>query len=110
MDELNIYSRIENDDFEFKIMDINKIDTLSILTGGNPGSVSVMLEIYKTYQEEEICVFINKIWKKQIIGPRLWYIYKNEAKFDINNLVNLNVSKFTNDYFYEKFEKYTTNI
>jgi hypothetical protein len=106
MDELNIYSRIKNDDFEFKIMDINKIDILSILTGGNPGSVRVMLEIYKTYQEEEICVFINKIWKKQIIGTRLWYIYKNECNHNISQLLSKDLTPFTKEYFYEKFEKY----
>ncbi len=106
MDELNIYSRIENDDFEFKIIDISKIETLGILTGGNPGSVSVMLEIYKTYQEEEICVFINKIWKQQIIGARLWYIYKNECNRNIEELLSKDLTQFDNHYFYEKFERY----
>ena len=106
MDELNIYSRIEGDNFEFKIMDISKIETLGILTGGNPGAVSVMLEIYKTYQEEEICVFINKIWKQQIIGARLWYIFKNECNLNISQLLSKDLTSFTKEYFHEKFEKY----
>ena len=106
MDELNIFLRIENDNFEFNLTDINRIETLSIITKGNPGSVSVMLEIYKTYQEDEICVFLNKIWKKQIIGCRLWYIYKNECNRNISELLSKDLTPFSKEYFYEKFEKY----
>jgi hypothetical protein len=106
MDELNIFLRAEDDNFEFKITDIGKIETLSIITKGNPGAVSVMLEIYKTYQEEDILLFLNKIWKQQIIGSRLWYIYKNECNRNINELLSKDLIPFTKEYFLEKFEKY----
>jgi len=85
------------------------------LGDGNPGAYTVVSKLFEIIELDEtkndlVMNFICILLKNNIIGPRLWYIYKNEAKFDINNLVNLNVSKFTNDYFYEKFEKYTTNI
>ena len=106
MDELSIYSRIENDDFAFNIEDIQKIQSFSIITKGNPGSVAIMLDIYKTQQDEDIVIFLNKIWKQKIIGPRLWYIYKNEFNQNIQELLSKDLTQFTNDYFYEKFEKF----
>jgi hypothetical protein len=54
--------------FEFKIYDIKNIEVLSIITQGNPGSVTVMLEIYKTQHDNDILTFINNIWKQEIIG------------------------------------------
>jgi hypothetical protein len=49
---------------------------------------------------------VNKLWKQKIIGTRLWYIYNNECKFDIDELLSIEIDKFTDEYFYEKFEKY----
>ena len=106
MDELNIFLRAEDENFQFKITDIGKIETLSIITKGNPGAVSIMLEIYKIYQEEDILLFLNKIWKQQIIGARLWYIYKNECNHSVLELLSKDLTPFTKSYFYEKFEKY----
>lgn len=103
MDELNIHL---DTSFEFKIEDINNIETFRSITKGNPGSVSVMLEIYKTQQGEDILTFLNKVWKQQIIGARLWYIYKNECNLSIHALLSKDLSPFTNEYFYDKFEKY----
>jgi hypothetical protein len=54
--------------------------------------------------------FINKLLIKDIVGERLWYIYKHEAKLDIDKLLELNLDLYTNDYFYFKFEKYTNNL
>ena len=106
MDELSMYSRIKQHDFAFNIEDIQKIQAFSIITKGNPGSVAIMLEIYKTLQDEDIVIFLNKIWKQQIIGARLWYIYKNEFNQNIEELLSKDLTPFTNDYFYEKFEKF----
>jgi hypothetical protein len=106
MDELSIYSQIEKYDFVFKIEDIKNIHVLKIITEGNPGSVTVMLQIYKTQQDHDILLFINKIWKQKIIGARLWYIYKNECNLNIDELLSKDLMIFTDDYFYEKFEKY----
>lgn len=106
MDELSIYSRIEKVDFIFKTEDIKNNNVLKIITNGNPGSVTIMLQIYKTQQDDDILVFINKIWKQKIIGTRLWYIYKNECNLDIDELLSKDLTPFTDDYFYEKFERY----
>ena len=106
MDELSIYSRIEKVDFIYKTEDIKNNNVLKIITNGNPGSVTIMLQIYKTQQDDDILVFINKIWKQKIIGTRLWYIYKNECNLDIDELLSKDLTPFTDDYFYEKFERY----
>jgi len=106
MYELSIYSRIEKDEFAFKIEDIQKIEVFCIITEGNPGAVAVMLKIYETQQDEDIVTFLNKIWKQKIIGTRLWYIYKNEVNQNVEELLSKNLTPFTNCYFYDKFEKY----
>jgi hypothetical protein len=106
MNELSIYSEIEKDGFVFKTEDIQNFHLLKIITEGNPGSLKVMLQIYKTQEYEDILVFVNKIWKQKIIGARLWYIYKNECNLNIDELLSKDLTIFTDDYFYEKFEKY----
>ena len=106
MDPLNIFNRIEEDDFEFILSDIDKIENFTIITQGNPGCVTVMLEIYKNELPNNILIFLNKIWKKQIIGARLWYIYKNEFNRNIENLLSKDLSQYTSEYFKERFERY----
>ena len=106
MDKFNIYLKIQQDNFEFEIEDIENIAIFTLITEGNPGSVKVMLELYRTRQSDEIAVFLNKIWRKKIIGARLWYIYKNECNNDISHILTKDLTPFTDDYFYEKFEKY----
>lgn len=106
MDELNIFSRSENDDFEFKITDISRIETLNIITECNPGAVTVILEIYKNIDENDILLFFNKIWKLKIVGARLWYIYKNECNRNINELLSKDLTIFNNEYFHKNFERY----
>ena len=49
---------------------------------------------------------IKDLMNKNIVGTRLWYIYKNEAKLNINNLLSINLNQFTNEYFFNKFEKF----
>lgn len=78
---------------------------------GNPGAYKVIDELFKTFKLDHtkydlIMNFIKNILNRDIVGARLWYIYKNEAKFNINELLNSNLDLFTNEYFYDKFEKY----
>jgi hypothetical protein len=85
------------------------------LGDGNPGAYKVVVELFKVVELDEttndtIMNLIKQLMIKNIIGTRLWYIYKNEAKLDINNLIYINLDQFTDEYFYEKFEKYTKNI
>ena len=82
------------------------------LGGSNPGActvVSKLFEIIETDQTKNDLVMniIKNLLDKNIIGPRLWYIFKNEAKKNINELFIINLDQFTDEYFYEKFEKYT---
>jgi hypothetical protein len=85
------------------------------LSDGNPGAYKVVIELFKVVELDEttndtIMNLIKQLMIKNIIGSRLWYIYKNEAKLDINKLLCINLDQFTDEYFYEKFEKYTKNI
>lgn len=106
MNDYSIYSQIQKDDFAFKIDDVENIIILTLITEGNPGSVTVMLELYKTRQSDEIVLFLNKIWKQKITGPRLWYIYKNECNRNVGELLSKDLSPFDDNYFYEKYERY----
>lgn len=104
MNELNIHLMSDLDN-NFLFNEKN-IETISIITEGNPGTISIMLEICKTQKKDDIVAFINKIWKQNIKGARLWYIYKNECNHNIVELLSKDLSKFNDDYFYENFEKY----
>ena len=78
----------------------------------NPGAYNVVSNLYKIIDEDDTkCVLVMNLMKellaKNIIGSRLWYIFKNEANMNINGLFKINLDKFTDEYFYEKFEKYT---
>ncbi len=87
---------------------INDISLLYILSNGNPGALTVLLQIAKE-KEKEIDLMKNffiKIYQYQITGSRLWYIYKNECNKNINELLNKDLTSFTNEYFWEKFEKH----
>ncbi len=81
------------------------------LGDGNPGAYKVVVELFKVLELDEtkeklITDFIKNLLTRDIVGARLWYIYKNEAKLNINELLNSNLDLFTTEYFYEKFEKY----
>jgi hypothetical protein len=85
------------------------------LGDGNPGAYKVVVELFKVIELDEtknelIISLIKQLMSKNIVGARLWYIYKNEAKLDIHNLIYANLDQFTDEYFYEKFEKYTKNL
>jgi hypothetical protein len=106
MDKSSIYLQLKNNDIVLKIEDIQNIQVFKIITEGNPGAVSVLTELYKTQQDDDILIFINKILKQNITGTRLWYIYKNECGCNLLNLLSKDLTPFSDDYFYEKFEKY----
>ena len=85
------------------------------LGDGNPGAYKVVVELFKVIELDEtknelIISLIKQLMSKNIVGARLWYIYKNEAKLNITNLLNISLDQFTDEYFYEKFEKYTKNL
>jgi hypothetical protein len=79
-----------------------------ILSDGNPGASTILSKLIKEKEKEidTLKQFFIKIYKHQIVGARLWYIYKNECNKDINELLNKDLTPFTNEYFYEKFERY----
>lgn len=77
---------------------------------GNPGADKVVVELMKVIEldntkNELIMNLINDLLTKNIIGIKLWYIYKNEAKLNIHNLIHANLEQFTDEYFDEKFKK-----
>lgn len=78
---------------------------------GNPGAYTVIAKLFEIVESDEtkndlIMTLIKKLMERHIVGTRLWYIYKNEAKLNINNLFTINLDQFTDEYFYNKFEKY----
>lgn len=81
----------------------------------NPGAHSVVSKLFEFVEKDEskniiVMNIIENLMTKNIVGARLWYIYKNEAQMNIEQFINLNLEQFTDDYFYEKFEKYTKNL
>jgi len=102
-DNINIYLM---DELNIDFTNIHNIEIFYIITKGNPGALTVLMEIYKQNNDGEILAFLHNIWKHQIIGTRLWYIYKNECNLNIQDLLSKDLTPFTNEYFYEKFEKY----
>lgn len=80
---------------------------ITALGNRNPGAYDVISKLFAEINESnKIMIFMAKLLEQNIIGDRLWYIYKNEARLNINNLLKLNLDNFTDSYFYEKFEKY----
>lgn len=107
MSNLNIDFAPENKSKnEWKIGDINNVEMFYTITEGNPGSTKILFEIYKLYHDEEIIMFVNKLLNKRITGARLWYIYKNECCFSIQQLISKDLTQYTDEYFYDKFERY----
>lgn len=92
----------------FQNLEKDNILLLCVLSKGNPGATTVLINLLKEIQDIDILRdILKKIWKLNIVGSRLWYIYKNECNQNINKLINIDLKQFTDDYFYEKFEKYS---
>lgn len=85
---------------------IENFEIFRILSQNNPGACSVIFELIKKIEHRELSIFFNKIIINNILGTRLWYIYKNECNMNINELIEKDLTPFTDTYFYEKFEKY----
>lgn len=85
---------------------IDNFELFRALSKGNPGACNVLLELMTNIDNVKLDNFFIKILDKQILGSRLWYIYKNECNRNINELIEKDLTPFTDSYFYEKFEKF----
>ena len=84
----------------------NKIFIISVLSGGNQNVCNLLLQLIDNIDEIKLDKFFIKILEKHITGERLWYIYKNECNRDINELIEKDLTLFTDAYFDEKIKKY----
>jgi hypothetical protein len=85
---------------------VNDFQIFCFISQGNPGAISILMNMIKNIDHNELSIFLNNIISKEILGARLWYIYKNECNNDINELIEKDLTPFDNQHFYEKFEKY----
>ena len=76
-----------------------------VLSGGNQNVCNLLLQLIDNIDESKLDDFFIKILEKYITGERLWYIYKNECNRDINELVEKDLTLFTDAYFDEKFKE-----
>jgi hypothetical protein len=106
MNESNIYMRYLSPNFQIRMEELNNNDVLTILTECNPGTNRVVLELYNIEDKNLILDFINKLFKQNITGARLWYIYKNECNQRILDLLSVDLTMFTTEYFYKNLERY----
>ena len=106
MNESNIYKRYLSPNFQIRMEELNNNDVLTILSECNPGTNRVILELYNIEDKNLILDFINKLFKQNIIGARLWYIYKNECNMSLQNLLSIDLTMFTTEYFYKNLERY----
>ena len=104
-------SNTEDDNDDFDMSDTVKL--IKMLGQNNPGAYVVVSKIFKKIdadleqQNGHVTIhFIVKLIQLNIVGARLWYIYKHEAKLDINQLLDLDLNRFNDEYFYEKFEQF----
>lgn len=84
---------------------------LYALGDSNPGAYTVVSKLYEILEQnetnnEKVIAFITNLLELNICGARLWYIFKNEATTDVNKLITLDLTNFTDEYFYDRFEKY----
>lgn len=71
-----------------------------VLSGGNEKVCSILLELIENIEETKLEDFFIKILEKHITGERLWYIYKNECNRNINELIQKDLTPFTDAYFH----------
>ena len=88
------------------ILELENFEIFRVLSGGNPGACNILFELIENIDSVKLDNFFVQILNKEIVGPRLWYIYKNECSKNINELIEKDLTPFTDAYFYEKFEKY----
>lgn len=97
---------MNNEDITITEDNVENFKIFCFLSQGNPGACSILMNMIKNIDHSELSIFFNKIINKAILGPRLWYIYKNECNNNINELIQIDLTPFNNNYFYEKFEKF----
>ena len=85
------------------------VELFQLLSKGNPGTCMVLMKLIEDIDSEILIDFFYEIIDRDIIGARLWYIYKNECNRNIGELINKDLALFTDHYFHEKFEKYIVN-
>ena len=85
---------------------VENFEIFRFLSQKNPGACSVIVELIKNVEHKELVVFLKKIIVKNILGARLWYVYKNECNHDIKQLIEKDLTPFDDKYFYEKFEQF----
>lgn len=94
-----------------KLENMSELHLIMIALGDkNPGAYTIVSKLFSEIREDKSKLnqtmnFIKNLLERDIVGARLWYIYKNESELNINKLLELNLDRFDNTYFYEKFEK-----
>jgi hypothetical protein len=70
------------------------------LTKGNAQALYILCEILEKYLDDNIIKeFYGKLFKCKILGKRLVYIYENECDCNVDVLMDIDLTNFTDDYF-----------
>jgi hypothetical protein len=103
MKENNLMNRIneEQDNFEFRVedLDMDNSQTLFLLSEGNPGTHKVLIALSNQFDATIIRPFYNNIWQRKLLGFRLWYLYKNVCCQNLTELLSLDLTPFTDEFF-----------
>ena len=75
------------------------------LTHGNSQALYILSEIQQKYLDDNIIKeFYGRLFKYKIVGHRLYYIYLNECDCDVERLMDIDFTNFTDEYFIEKYK------
>lgn len=75
------------------------ISRLCKICNNNPNTISLITTLLSSWTRDEISTLFTQLENNQIIGDKLYIIFKNECNNDYNNLFTLDYSKFDNEYF-----------
>lgn len=78
------------------------------LSKGNPGACNVACNLIKYMQENEdriteVADYIAQLLSREIIGAKLWVLYRTEANKSISDMLQLDLDTYTSEYFKEKY-------
>jgi hypothetical protein len=78
------------------------------LSKGNPGACNVACNLIKYMQENEdkiieVADYISQLLSREIIGAKLWVLYRTEANKSISDMLQLDLDTYTSKYFKEKY-------
>lgn len=65
-------------------MDPVVLQKIISLSGGNPGAMSVLAEIYKTQPLELVRKLLDVLENSNFKGPDIWVLWKNTSNKDIS--------------------------